>query len=76
MTILDKLTSGDSTLTAFNGAKPPQMPGSTDASALHDEYSINGVPNLTEKPDPSNLDLDGQVPSNNYKDNLPTGASI
>ena len=76
MAILDKLITGDSTLTSFNGAKPPQMPASTDASALHDEYSINGVPNVTEKPDPSTLDLDGQVPSYNYKDNLPAGASF
>ena len=52
------------------------MKGSTDASKLHDEYSVNGVPNVTEKPEPSTLDLNGVVPSNNYKDNLPEGASI
>ena len=76
MTLIEKLEAGDSTLTSFNGAQPPQMKGSTDASKLHDEYSVNGIPNVTEKPEPSTLDLNGVVPSNNYKDNLPEGASI
>ncbi len=76
MTLEEKLKAGESSLTSFNGAQPSQMAGSTDDSALHDEYSINGVPNVIKKPEPSTLDLNGQVPSYNYKDNLPEGASI
>ena len=39
-------------------------------SQLHDEYSINGNPNIDNKPSPSLLDLDGKTPSK-YVDNLP-----
>ena len=39
-------------------------------SQLHDEYSINGNPNIDNKPVPSLLDLDGITPSK-YVDNLP-----
>jgi len=39
-------------------------------SQLHDEYSINGNPNIDNKPAPSLLDLDGKTPSK-YVDNLP-----
>jgi len=39
-------------------------------SQLHDEYSINGNPNIDNKPVPSALDLDGITPSK-YVDNLP-----
>ena len=31
-------------------------------SRLHNEYSINGNPNIADKPQPSNLDLNGQTP--------------
>ena len=44
MTLEQKLAAGDSTLTSFNGSTPQQMAGSTGASVLHDEYSINGIP--------------------------------
>ena len=76
MTLEQKLAAGDSTLTSFNGSTPQQMAGSTGASVLHDEYSINGTPEVLGKPEPSTLDLDGQIPADNYKDNLPEGASI
>ena len=65
MALEQKLAAGDSTLTSFNGSTPQQMVGSTGAS-----------PNVLGKPEPSTLDLDGQIPANNYKDNLPDGASI
>ena len=39
-------------------------------SKLHDEYSINGIPNVKGKPDPSLLDLDGITPEK-YLDNPP-----
>ena len=39
-------------------------------SKLHDQYSINGNPNIDNRPAPSTLDLDGKTPSK-YVDNLP-----
>ena len=40
-------------------------------SKLHNEYSINGIPNVKGQPNPSVLDLDGIVPPK-YLDNKPT----
>lgn len=40
-------------------------------SKLHNEYSINGIPNVKGQPNPSALDLDGIVPPK-YLDNKPT----
>lgn len=40
------------------------------ASKMHNEYSINGNPNVVSKPQPSQLDLDGKTPTK-YTDNLP-----
>ena len=45
-------------------------------SKLHDEYSIIGDPNVPNKPSPSQLDLQGEVPSYNYRDNAPEGTSF
>jgi|TARA_X000001388_G_scaffold69536_1_gene58059 rhodanese-related sulfurtransferase len=39
-------------------------------SKLHDEYSINGIPNIDNKPAPSLLDLNGKTPEK-YLDNKP-----
>ena len=39
-------------------------------SKLHDEYSINGNPNIDNKPAPSLLDLNGKTPEK-YLDNKP-----
>jgi hypothetical protein len=39
-------------------------------SQLHDEYSINGNPNIDNRPVPSVLDLDGITPKK-YLDNPP-----
>jgi hypothetical protein len=76
MSIQQKLKAGESSLTEFNGSTPPQMAGSKPLSVLHHDYSINGKPKVVNKPEPSTLDLDGQIPADNYKDNLPEGASI
>ena len=70
MSLKNKLTSGGTNLTAFNGATPSTMPGSSPQSKLHDEYSINGNPNILSKPSPSQLDLNGLTPPK-YTDNLP-----
>lgn len=74
MAILDKLTSGDSNFTRLNGTTPP-IPNFKD-SKVHDEYSINGNPNVKGKPSPSTLDLEGKVPSTNYRDNAPEGRTF
>lgn len=68
MSILDKLKTNGSVYSKLNGsdAVKPDLKG----SKLHDEYSINGDPNITGKPEPSILDLDGRTPSK-YLDNLP-----
>jgi hypothetical protein len=39
------------------------------ASKMHNEYSINGTPNVKSKPQPSLLDP--QPPIQKYTDNLP-----
>lgn len=70
MGLLNKLTQNGSNLTAFNGATPGNMPGASNSSPLHNQYSINGNPNIQKKPQPSQLDLDGKTPSK-YTDNLP-----
>ena len=67
MGLLDKLqTQGGSNLSNLNGTTP-STPGFTQ-SKLHDTYSVDGIPTLTGKPTPSNLDPDNPV---KYLDNLP-----
>ena len=68
MSILNKLTQKGTPLSLGNGATP-STPDFVE-SKLHDTYSINGIPSLSDKPQPSNLDLNGQTPSK-YLDNLP-----
>lgn len=68
-----KLISQGSNLSKNNGAPNIPIPvGATDQSKLQNEYSINGIPNVpyngyftnyVNKPLPSELDLDGKVPS-------------
>jgi hypothetical protein len=69
MGLQDKLLKGESSLTSFNGATPPIEDKSQ--SKLHYDYSINGNPELLGNPSPSELDLNGKIPSYNYKDNAP-----
>ena len=77
MGLLDKLTTGvGSTFSRGNGATISTPVGATAESKLHDEYSINGIPNQKYKPKPSILDLNGVTPANNYRDNAPEGASF
>jgi hypothetical protein len=74
--LLNKLTgtSGGSTLSSLNGATPaiPDF----EASKLHDTYSINNIPFIADKPSPSQLDLNGEVPAYNYRDNAPEGMTF
>ena len=74
MALINKLQQGGSTYSNLNG-QTPSIPVYAD-SKLHFEYSINGNPNVPSKPSPSTLDLDGQTPSYNYRDNAPEGASF
>lgn len=74
MALKDKLTTNGSVLSNLNGTTPtiPNFKG----SKLHDTYSINDIPTIPGKPSPSELDLQGEIPSNNYRDNAPEGASF
>lgn len=72
MGLLDKLTTGvGSPLSKANGSTPPIPVGATDQSKLQFTYSINGIPNVPNKPQPSDLDLDGVKPSNSYDQTAP-----
>jgi len=55
---------------SLGGVTPPKFGDTAAQSPLHDQYSINGNPNVPNKPSPSNLDLDGATPEK-YLDNLP-----
>ena len=63
MGLKDQLANAGSNLSQFDGATPPNMPGINPQSPLHNEYSINGNPNVQKKPSPSELDLNGINPS-------------
>ncbi len=71
MGLLNKLTQTGSPLSRANGATPPTPVGATDQSKLQDTYSINGNPNIPNKPSPSVLDLNGGTPSNQYRNTAP-----
>ena len=73
MALLDKLRTQGSVYTGLNGSTPVIV--DQKESKLHDEYSINGRPNIPNGPTPSILDLDGVTPST-YRDNTPEGASF
>ena len=70
--ILTTFEIGGSVLSNLNNI-PPSVPNFA-SSRLHFNYSINGIPNILGKPNPSVLDLNGGTPSNNYRDNAPAGA--
>jgi hypothetical protein len=72
----NKLTSVGSPLSNLNGAQGPDNLPTLKASQLHDTYSINDIPVLPNKPAPSQLDLNGEIPANNYRDNSPEGTSF
>jgi len=74
MALKDKLQTGGSPLSVLNGQTPP-IPNFA-GSKLHDTYSINDIPQIPGKPAPSQLDLDGKIPSNNYRDNAPEGRTF
>lgn len=77
MGLLNKLQSGESNLTPFNGTTPPTNPLATAQSPMHDSYSITGQNAQSVNtsyqqyldgtnnflPTPSQLDLGGQVPT-------------
>ena len=70
MGLLNKLTTDGSQLSEFDGQTPPPSNIDVQGSTLHYQYSINGTPNLTGFPTPSQLDLNGVTPPK-YLDNLP-----
>jgi hypothetical protein len=69
MGLLNKLTvNPGSVFSQGNGSTPPTPVGATPQSKLQYTYSINGIPNVPNKPSPSNLDLDGVNPLGPLKD--------
>ncbi len=72
--LLNKLTVGGSVLSELDGSTPT-VPDFT-LSKLHDTYSINDIPFIADKPSPSQLDLNGEIPTNNYRDNAPEGMTF
>lgn len=58
--ILKKLQSEGSILSAYNGVTPNTIDLSN--SKIHNSFSINGIPSLSNLPSPSILDLDGVTP--------------
>ena len=75
MSLIDKLRNQGSTLSKYDGTNPPKQEAGLRDSKLHNEYSVNGKPNLESKPAPSDLDWDGEKPKvvgkYPYLDNLP-----
>jgi hypothetical protein len=71
MGLKKKLTVQGSPLSKNNGGNVSIMPGTSPQSKLHNDYSINGNPNIVSKPTPSVLDLDGLTPSNQYRNTAP-----
>ena len=70
MALINKLQTGGSVLSKLNG-KNASIPRFKE-SQLHFQYSINREPNFLKRlPPPSQLDLNGEVPSTNYRDNAP-----
>jgi hypothetical protein len=74
MALRDKLETAGSNLSSLNGGTPP-IPNFA-GSKLHDTYSIDNIPNIVGKPSPSQLDLNGDVPASNYRDNAPEGRTF
>lgn len=73
MALIDKLTTQGSVYTGLNGSTP--VIEDKKQSKIHDEYSINGTPNVPNRPSPSILDLNGVTPPT-YRDRAPEGASF
>ena len=70
MGILNKLQTEGSNLSKFDGETPTVPNPSTPESPLHNTYSLNGQPGVSNLPNPSTLDLDGETPKK-YLDNPP-----
>jgi len=83
MSILDRFSCKNSAYArcgvTVNG-KPGPWPGSDRQSELHFLASITDNPSLAcvnyKTKSPSTLDLNGEVPICNYKNNAPEGASF
>lgn len=54
----------------LQGTTPSQIPSANTNSAMHNRYSLNGVPVQVPAPAPSALDLNGITPPK-YLDNPP-----
>ena len=75
MGLENKFKTFGSKLGAGKGGNSANLQSERDAiigikklSKLHNEYSINGTPNIPGKPSPSDLDLGGVKPTSANKD--------
>ena len=68
----NQLEIGGTPLSVMDSATP-STPNFKE-SKLHYTYSINDIPIMPKKPSPSELDLNGTTPANNYRSNAPQGS--
>lgn len=69
MSIYEMTIKGVSRL-GYSGKQPPIYAGNDSNSKLHYTYSLNGIPNISGMPKPSQLDRNGVTPKK-YLDNPP-----
>jgi len=76
MALRDRLENNGTPLSAFNGGTGPQP--DFQSSKLHYNYSINGNPFVATTPfkAPSQLDIQGAMPSTAYQNNTPEGQTF
>jgi|TARA_R110002126_G_scaffold166900_1_gene314732 hypothetical protein len=74
MALINQLLNQGSIYSNLNGAPGPQP--NLAGSKLHNEYSLNGKPKVKNKPAPSILDLNGQTPTDNYRNTAPEGRTF
>tara|TARA_B100001093_G_scaffold457654_1_gene469500 strand:- start:3073 stop:3345 length:273 start_codon:yes stop_codon:yes gene_type:complete len=65
MALIDKIKD---TKFGYGGADLPKFGDTAKASKLHNEYSLNGNPEVLGKPEPSEFDLNGINPLGALKD--------
>ncbi len=68
MSVKEKLLAGESSLTGLNGAVP--QVADQQLSTLHNQYSLDGNPNMSNLPNPTSLAFKVKEDSK-YLNNLP-----
>lgn len=68
MSVKEKLLAGESSLTGLNGAVPQVV--DQQLSTLHNQYSLDGNPNMNNLPNPTSLAFKVKE-DRKYLNNLP-----